>query len=375
MIMMKFVQGMQDDAIHAYQHMISTDTAGVNFQSIFDRFLEQGGTPPDSDAYRQFVASMYESNAMRLINYSVNYIARHIGDGFESWWAYLVGRDIHEQGLRAYTAGDVYRDGVQSMPRAHSDLVRLQAQNGSDALAGMNGMLSRTMSGEETCCLLRWLDIFDLDVLKIMRSIIHMALQILNFNAAAAFGWYKNLANYPWRVISQQILKALDSFYEKVMKRVLDSLELDGGVWSIIQACTPINELIDSVLEVMEYIRNWYHDLVGAAVQELGDFSVSMGASWEIMADVRRAREILLSLDQMIAFKQQIGDSESVGEDRLTGAISKVQGFMFRHEIPGAEGLNQVKEFTQDAVEWCRTLGDWDKIKSKLQLGDSAGAS
>ncbi len=374
MLMMKFVQGMSDNAISNYETMVNTEAGNMDFGPIFKEFTERAGTPPDSDAYRQFRASMYESNSMRLVNYSTNYISKHIGDGFESWWAYLVSRDLHEQGLRTHDAGDIYISGEQGMPPAHAGVVTQQTATSGAVLDAMGGTLGRTMGGPETCCFLRWLDLFKLDILVIMRQIIQMALYAMEFNAAQSFEWYKNLANYPWRVISQKALKALDTFFEKVMKQVLDAFDIEGELWKIIQACTPVNELMGSVLNMMEYIKSWYTDLIGAIGKEWGEYAISLGAGWETMFEIRRAKEILLALDQMIAFKQQLEESESVSEDKLTGAISKVQGFMFEHHIPGTDTVQVAHDLTQEAVEWCRTLGDWDRIKSTIGLGNKTTA-
>lgn len=364
--LLKFVQGLSDEAIASYEGMLEAGNNNLDFGNLFREYVQDGGTPPDSEAYRRFAASMYESNSMRLANYSTGYIAAHVGEGFEAWWAYLVARETHEQGLRTYNAGEQYIDGSLDMPAQHKGLVNKQVNSSNSVLDNMETVLGTAMSGEESCCFLRWLDLFELDVLRVIRNIIQMAINLLSMNVANSMNWHKNLANYPWRVISQKILEALDSFYDKIVKQVLDAFEIDGEIWEIIQACTPVNELINSVLKIAEYIKQWYHDLISSIDLEWDTFSVSLNASWDTMYEIRRAKEILLALDQMIAFKTQLNENESVSEDKLTGAISTIQGFMFTHEIPGAEGLTPVKGFTQDAVEWCRTLGDWDKLKEKV---------
>ena len=90
-----------------------------------------------------------------------------------------------------------------------------------------------------------------------------------------------------------------------------------------------------------------------------------MAVGWETVYRIRRAKEILLTLDEMI---EKMEDLDGLIEDDniLSGMVGLLEGTMWSHNVPGAETVGAIKGFTDTALDWCRKIGDWDYISTQI---------
>ena len=176
-VVMKMLTGMTDDAISEYQNMdVFPDS--IDFNSVMEQF--KATSPPRSNAYSFYRAQMASSNHELILNYSTKYCTQNIGKGYESWLGYLTGRTTHEDALRSYHDGEPYRSGEQDLGAAHRDALMAKSKNGQAILDIVALGLGRSMDWGETCCLLRFLDMFTPNILRMMRAVVQMSVATLN---------------------------------------------------------------------------------------------------------------------------------------------------------------------------------------------------
>ncbi len=362
MVMIKMLTGMTDDAIDEYQNM-EIFPEGIDFDGIMERFKK--APAPSSSAFGFYRAQSASANHELLLNYSVGYCTQHIGQGFESWLGYLTARTTHEDALRSYHSGNAYRTGAQTLGVAHSEALTTKSKNGQAILDMVSLGLGRGMDWGETCCLLRFLDMFTPNILEIMRTVIQMSVAQLNWQAQQSFQWFLDLANHPWAVISEELIRELDKFFEKIVGELLDTMEMDNAVYDVLKACTPVDELFNFMLSAIVDMKSWYHNLINNLGISIDKTFRGMMTGWEVTFKVRRAQELLMAIDELLEKADLIGQL-SEDDNLLTGIVSKLEGAMWKHDVNGKEAMSATSRGLDTAIDWCRKIGDWDFISSQL---------
>jgi len=313
---------------------------------------------------------MASQNHELLMNYSVGYCAKNVGDGYESWLGYLGARTTHEDALRSYYDGAEYRSGDLELGEAHSELLNNKTAGGQAMLDMVALGLGRKMDWGETCCLLRFLDMFTPNVLEIMRSIIQMSIANLEWQCQQSFQWFLDVANHPWNVISEKLVKELDKLFEKIIEELLSAMEIDNATMEVLKACTPIGELMDFVLSAVVEIQSWYHNMIRNIGISIDKTFRNMTIGWQTTFKIRRAKELLLSIDELLEKAEIIGELRE-DDNLIAGVVGIVTGNTWSHDLPGSEDVSGVAGFTGNALDWCRKIGDWDYIRT--QVGSLTG--
>jgi len=363
LIMSKLIQGMTDEAIESYQNMDGIFPEGVDVKVVYEQL--KNADVPRSDAFRFYSAQMASPNHETILTYSVRYCTRHISEGYESWLGYLTAQSVHEESLRSYYNGVEYRSGELSMAKAHNEVLSNKVE-ASDSLLDMVGAgLGRKMDWGETCCLLRFVDIYPPDILGIMKSIIEMSLSSLNWQCQQSFDWSLSLANHPYAVIHEKLIKMLDGLFDKVVGDLLDSMEIDSKTFQVLKACTPIEELMDFVLSAIVELKNWYQQMLKSIGIQIDKVFKNLSVGWQMVFKIRRANEIIAALEEIIAKAEDIGNLLN-NDDALSGLVGQLEGATWAHDIPGVEALGDIAGFTEGALDWCRKIGDWDYISTQI---------
>lgn len=448
-MMMIFLHGMTEQAIQGYINVTGQGEGSQFSTAIKDAF---NAGPPKSAAYDLLRAGLASSDSEIIARHSVDYAARHIGDGFELWFAYLTTREMHERGLREGYSANLYRTGQLRGSDARAERLVQLANTGISGLVKMQSVLGNGLRPSDACCLTRFLLVVDVDFLDAIRAIIQMAIAILESQAALAFS--ATLANMssPWAIIRSEVIRLVDGIIDKIVDRILVAFNIDNSVWNVIKACTPVTELMHSVLDQIEWIKRWYKNMLEMLGEELDGLQQNNLACWGIIDDINRAKEQLKVLDRIIQEKQAMLDAD-LPENQIFGIIDEIQCYRNTYDIPinvidqisrdakilasqdltegdrsmlienigrklSAAGipdetvarirnelydvaqekndtkLNQVlgyveeavgeetavgqtiggiNNFTREAIEWCRNLGDWDRMKGLFGIEATVG--
>jgi hypothetical protein len=368
-IMAMFIQGLTEQAVKDMAK-VDLDTNGFIDEGLIDQAWEQAvsAPPPDSSGFKLFRASMADADRERVLNYSSEYIWTHFWDGYESWWAYATAHNVEDSSRRDHSAGKDYRSGARMGPQ-NAALVTAKTAAGHDILDRMVRVMGAGRGAAETCCLLRFLDAIDIKILEMIKSIIKMAINIIEMRAKLAWQWYLRLANHAWAVISGEVLRVLDQFFEKIADKVLSIIDLDGEGVKVMRACLPIDELIKSILDVLEYMKKWYQDLIGSIGIEVNQQVIAAGSGWEEALGIKKAKETLKAIEAMLEFKTTADENRPIEDNRLNAMIAELQDASYTYDLLGTgeevgDALGTANELTHDIVEICRGLGDWDKIKA-----------
>lgn len=439
-LMMKFLHGMTEEAVESYTKMDNIQIEGVDIGSqIKEAFNNE---PPASRAFDLMRAGLASSDQELIARHSIGYAGAHVGDGFETWYAYLTTREIHERGLREQQSAHLYRQGFLRGSDKRAEGITKLASAGVTGIARMQQVLGTQLNSADACCLTRFLLAVDLDFLDAIRAIISMAVALLESLAAAAMSATMELMMSPWAMIRSEVVRLIDGVLDKVVQKIVDAFDIDSEAWDIIKACTPVSELIQSVLDQIEWIKRWYKEMLELLGGEIEGFLKVQMEGWETIWGIKKAKEQLLVLDRIIVEKQAMLDSE-LPENQIFGIIDEVKGYRKTYDIPvdvmqqverdmkvlvssqlsstdreriitnidnklAAAGvpdnkraeiktdlfsvaeqrndtkLNQVLGYVEEAVgennlagdlvggvndatreitEWCRNLGDWDRLK------------
>ena len=307
---------------------------------------------------------MRDSDQDTITNYSVGYIAKNVGRGYESWWAYMTARDTEEQALRSYYSGKTLRDGTVNMLPDHKNVVMSQVNMGTGVLDRMVRVMRSTRGPSETCCFLRFLDAIDLSILENIVGFLELSTSMREANIHAAYEEYMKLANHPWNVISGEVLSLLDEFFDEVAKDVLSIIDLESEGMKIAKACIPIDELIGSVLDVIEYTKTWYRQMIAAIGENVNSTAATMAVGWDEALNIKKSKESTEALKKMIEYKKTAEETDPIEDNRLNAMIAELQGVAYAKQLEGVgDTIGVANDFTRSMVEACRSLGDWDKVK------------
>jgi len=367
LIMAKFMQGLSDKSLGELTSLNSDgiSSSGIDIDSMIDQAINS--SPPESDGFTAFRHSMATNDYSTIKNYSTDYMVKHVGDGFETWIGYLTTRNAHEDNLRVEELGSPYTDGQISLPEERRTQLENRNNSSENLMSKTKSGLSGVFDTKDSCCLLRFVAAIDVSVLDIIRSIIATAIAILEKQASEAFSWYLNATSSPWNIISEKILRGLDALFDKVIGKVLDVLDFDNDVMAILKVCTPVSEMVESVLSTIEYLRNWYHELVRSIGKDIDAYFKTASVGWETVYGIKRAKQLLVALDEMISFKDNMGDGEDVSEDDIHSMIPVIEQSTNKYDV-GED--NSLPTPINELIDMCRTLGDWDLLKEKLSGSD-----
>lgn len=441
MIMMIFLHGLTEEAVRGYTDLGGpVAVEGLDVEATIKQAFSSGA--PDSPAFQLMRAGLQNSDNEIVAKYSVSYMATHIGDGYETWYAYLNAREQHERGLRESKTAHLYRDGALRGSDERAEGLTKLAAAGINTVSNIQSILSQPLDPQDACCLTRFLLVVDLDWLESIQTIIQMAIGILEAGALQSFNFSMDFMINPWAIIRSEVVRLADGIIDKIVDRVLEQLNIDDKVWEIIQACTPVNDLISMVLDQVEWVKQWYREMLDLFGKEVDGYLKISTEGWSTIHAIRKAKEQLRVLSRIIAEKQSLVDAE-LPEVEIMGIIDEVQSFRDTYDISGSvmddvkrdmerlafeqmpeqdrdrlitnvrvklkasgvpetklsritgtlqevarekndtklnevisyaeEGIGEdsiagqalggLNDLTRDALEWCRNLGDWDRLK------------
>jgi len=362
MIMMRFVNGVSEAAAEA---VVGADfvTAGIDIKRAVGEAYR--APPPDSKSYEVYRASLAKADHEIVLEHCLDYAAEHIGEGFEAWWAYLGAREIHEESLRDYENGAPYRAGEIKISDPVKETLQARVAGGHQTLDKIGGGLGRTLRPHETCCLLRSVATYDLDFLESLQAIIRLASSIYSQQIRESWSWYLQLANHPWNVISRQMMRGIDLIFDQMVDKISKGFGIGEPLEGILRECTPMEELIDTAVLMLEYLERQFKEITSTVIDDLNEQTVSLGAGWDVTWQLRRGKELLRAIDALIEEKKR-AQEEEVNEEAIDSIVGNIQGFLYEHRIPGYEVVEDFTGYTKDAVQWCRDLADWDKLKAKV---------
>ena len=114
----------------------------------------------------------------------------------------------------------------------------------------------------------------------------------------------------------------------------------------------------------LNLIATHAHNLVKQIGTDYMEEATNLSAGWQAIAGIRQAKELIRALDQMIEEKQGQLNDGPISDNRLNAMISHLEGLSYDVDFDEVgQGLNELGHLTQTAVDWCRTLGDWDKLR------------
>ena len=441
LIMMKFLHGMTEKSAREYAEVSELTIPGVDIGALVKESF--AAPPPTSRSFELMRAGLSTSDHELIARHSSSYAAQHIGDGFETWYAYLTTREMHERGLRESVNATRYRNGdfQGSHPRAMG-LTKL-ANTGLGELAKIQRVLGKEMSSGDACCLTRFLLSIDMNFLEVARTIISMSIAVLEAQASQAFSQTIDLMINPLKSIRSEILGFLDGVMETVIDQVLDWSNLDGPIADIVRACTPVSELFTSVIDQVEWIQNWYTEMLKAFEDDTLSWEVTVDSGWETVLRVKEAKEQLQMILRMIDEREAMVEA-SLPESQILGLVEEIKGYRraynininiykqvikdmkrlvqnemlpadraiilnridgklaaagvseperislrsrlaeavdekndtklnealsYVEDLVGDEGkgpFSAVNTATREMIDWCRTIGDWDRMKGLL---------
>lgn len=358
-IMMKFIHGMTEEAVEEYTQLGDADL-GVGFDigdAVKNAF---NAGPPESRSYELFRAGLASNDYSLLTRHCAYWAGKHgVADGFETWFAYLSTREIHEKGLRESINGKLYRTGQLRGNSERASVLMKTANYGFSGIAEMQRILGGSMNPREACCFIRFVLAADIDFLQAIRTVIKMAIALLEAQAAAAFNWMVDLIMNPWNVIRSEVVRLVDGILEKVVEKVLDAFQADNEVWEIVRACTPVGELVKSVLDMIDYFKAWYKDLLRLLGDELEGWLNTSVKGWEIIWDIKKAKEQLRMLDRLIQEKQGMLQA-GVPEGMVHGLIDEIRSLQRTYDLS--------VDLTDDIIRQLKILGSENMSRSDQQL-------
>jgi len=332
MIMMKFLHGMTEEAVEEYTRLGDADL-GVGFDikgAMKDAF---NAGPPESRSFQMMRAGLASNDYSILTKHCAQWAGKEgVGNGFETWFAYLSTREIHEKGLREQINGKLYRTGQLSGNIDRANGLINMADKGLTGIAHMQKVLGRGINPREACCLIRFVLAVDIDFLNALRTIIQMAIALLEAQAAQAFNWMLDLMMNPWNIIRSEVIKLVDGILEKIVDKLLKAFGFDNKVWGIVKACTPVGELITSVLDMVEWFKSWYKDLLRLLGDEMNGWLDTTTKGWDIVWDIKAAKEQLLMLDRLIQEKQGMLQA-GVSDGQVHGLIDEIMSYRRSYDL------------------------------------------
>ena len=330
LLMMKFLHGMTEESAAAYAQATDINIPGVDINTLVKESF--AAPAPKGKSFDLMRAGLSTSDSELIAQHASNYASKHIGDGFETWYAYLTTREMHERGLRESVNAIPYQEGTfqGSEPRARG-LTKL-ANAGLSELSRIQKVLGNEMTSAEACCLTRFLLAIDVSFLETARTIIEMSIAVLEAQAAVTFDLTLNLMTNPEKSTRSEVMAILDRIMEEVVDQVLDWSNLEGPVADIIRECTSVSDLFTSIIDQVEWIQDWYTQLLKSFENDTEAWDTNQSVSWKVISDVKGAKEQLRMILRMMDEREAMVEA-SLPESQILGIVEEMKGYRVAYKI------------------------------------------
>ena len=369
LVMMRYIYGMTEQSAEDYATQVQSAVPSLDWPSTIKEAYSS--PPPQSAGFDLMRANLAASDSEIISRHCVGYTAKHIGDGFETWFGYLTVREMHEKTLREGANAKLYRDGVLTGSDKRGSVMLELADLGITELARLQGVLGADLNTADACCLTRFLLNIDVDLLEALRAIIHMSLALLESEAAIRLNFTLDSMIDPVAAIRTEVLRMLDGVIDTVIEKILDLADVDGEVADIIRACTPVTELITSVVDQVEWVRDWYTNMLNQLSDEYAQWEQSNALGWDTVHKIRINKEQLKVLDRLIDEKQGMLEA-SAPESQILGLVDEVKSYRKTYKLNVnvyEQVISTMKKLVQNDISRSDREKMIDSIDRKLAAG------
>lgn len=355
-LMAQFLLGLTDAAMIELANLQGIrDIPGVDIDII----IKDSSSLRESDAFKAFVAENSHGDSHVIVSHSTAYIADHISEGLESWWGYLTASEVSQDAQLLSGQAHVFIKDGTTLPDKHTDYIRKRISSGNKELNRIGSTFSRRMSADDRCCITRFLSHVNGDGLESLRRMLLYARSFLITSTRNSYDAYFRLVNHPWRAINDSVLSVVDRLFDKAVVDALDVFGGDSTVLQILRACTPLQELLETVILTVESLRDSFRSILANGNTLLNQKAESLLQGWNNTAQIRRIDELISALDAVLDLGTNLSETDMIA------AANIIDGVLWSMDLPGFKGT-EATELTQDILDNCKALGDWDALKERL---------
>jgi len=186
------------------------------------------------------------------------------------------------------------------------------------------------------CCLALFFGAFDTKGLKLFRFALSIHASGLSIDLGGALAASRNRVNsFLAERVLEPILHRIDKFFNHYTKDLLKAVDRDQWedkeLYDIMMACTPVDQAIEYCLRGLERLKAMLLVQLQKVWRRVELKSIKGNWTWRIMADSKRARQILAVVDAIIAAIERGNLCAREGENVPT--VEEVEEFVNRFSV------------------------------------------
>jgi len=149
------------------------------------------------------------------------------------------------------------------IPQDLYDIFSRNREDTNSFLNTVNDALSEQYSQDLICCLVRWLGGLDLKTLKALGALLSLYGNGINIDLGALYGQFAGVINNAIRqALLLPLIRLVDEIFQEITQPIRNWLADEEGKWTLLFLCTPIDELVSILLQVIEELEQKLKELV-----------------------------------------------------------------------------------------------------------------
>jgi hypothetical protein len=247
-----------------------------------------------------------------LVRYVQDFLGNTTDPGYEGWQVYEQ-MEAHKNSMASVEAefdhyGRTTAEATASAWQLSMDMYRMMFFQTVDTNEQVNKAATILSSKELNyllCCLVIFGGSIPTKHLKLLRFALSIQSNGLSVDLSASLEASRNKANsFLAERVLEPILQGIDRFFAKYAKEALALVDRnqwkDKELYDILMACASVDQVIEYGLRGIEKLKDKLVELLMRVWNRLEVKSVKGNLSWRLMADSKRCRQLLSTIDKII---------------------------------------------------------------------------
>jgi len=168
-------------------------------------------------------------------------------------------------------------------------------------ISGIAGVLTSGYAYDLLCCIARFLGQEDIEHLKKIRAVLHVAYGALTGGIAFHLTTPGQLLDWAVSAIQQALIDFINKFFQGFVDDILGWLnDTDAHIWDLLFNCPLIEDMLTYILQVVSRFQTRIQELVEQYIGRTFDMYDSTNSAWGLVWDAKRLRTILAIINSLI---------------------------------------------------------------------------
>lgn len=284
-----------------------------------------------------------------IVRYVQDYLGTNTDPGYEGWMVYdvLEGQKDSMISMESEfgTYGRTTEEVVGAAYEMSLDIYRMMLFQTMDVNTQTNRIatiLSSHWLQNGLCCLIMYIGALPTAELNILRFALSLQASGISIDLGAALRTGQSRVNaFLAERVLEPVLHKVDQTFNKFAEEAVKMFETftaaeresasDKELYDVLMACTPVNHLIEYALRGIGKLKEKLVDLLMRVWSRIELKAVKGDMTWRLLADCKRAKELLSILDAIISGIER--GNLCAREGGSTPSVEEVEEFVNRFSV------------------------------------------